>query len=60
MSGQSTSMQMENLVDALLSDERVLTASERALVTSIEFFQSPEGRQDNVLNQVGSILHPPR
>jgi hypothetical protein len=35
MSGQSTSMQMENLVDALLSDERVLTASERALVTSI-------------------------
>jgi hypothetical protein len=35
MSGQSTGMQMENLVDALLRDERVLTASERALVTSI-------------------------
>ena len=35
MSGQSTSMQMENLVDALLSDERVLTASERALLASI-------------------------
>lgn len=35
MSGQSTSTQMENLVDALLSDERVLTASERALLASI-------------------------
>src|SRR5271168_2887987 len=35
MSGQSTGMQMENLVDALLSDERVLTASERALLASI-------------------------
>ncbi len=35
MSGQSTSMPMESLVDALLRDERVLTASERALVTSI-------------------------
>ena len=35
MSGQSTSMQMESLVDALLSDERVLTASERALLASI-------------------------
>ena len=35
MSGQSTSMQMENLVDALLGDERVLTASERALLASI-------------------------
>jgi hypothetical protein len=35
MSGQSTGMQMENLVDALLRDERVLTASERALLSSI-------------------------
>jgi Pretoxin HINT domain len=35
MPGQSTSVQMENLVDALLSDERVLTASERALLASI-------------------------
>src|SRR5262249_41818856 len=35
MPGQSTSMQMEKLVDALLSDERVLTASERALLSSI-------------------------
>ncbi len=44
MSGQSTSMQMENLVDALLSDERVLTASERALVTSIlQIATSPTG-----------------
>jgi Pretoxin HINT domain len=35
MSGQSTGMQLQNLVDALLSDERVLTASERALLASI-------------------------
>jgi pretoxin HINT domain-containing protein len=35
MSGQSASIQMQNLVDALLSDERVLTAGERALLASI-------------------------
>ena len=35
MPGQSSSTQIENLVDALLSDERVLTASERALLASI-------------------------
>jgi len=35
MSGQSTGMQIESLVDALLSDERVLTAGERALLANI-------------------------
>ena len=35
MSGQSSGMQIESLVDALLSDERVLTASERALLANI-------------------------
>ena len=35
MSGQISGMQIESLVDALLSDERVLTASERALLANI-------------------------
>src|SRR5215469_2716711 len=44
MAGQSTSMQMEHLVDALLNDERVLTASERALLASIlQIATSPTG-----------------
>jgi hypothetical protein len=44
MSGQSTGMQIENLVDALLSDERVLTASERALLANIlQIVTSPTG-----------------
>jgi hypothetical protein len=44
MSGQSTGMQIESLVDALLSDERVLTASERALLANIlQIVTSPTG-----------------
>ena len=57
MSGQSTGMQMESLVDALLSDERVLTAGERALLANIlQIVTSPSGSPQIDAQVAGRVM----